>query len=234
MSDTFNIDKLFRVTLEREFSVRGQKLKLWLRTLGTAANAYREQYAIGRARTLLAMIRREGTLENDTYMLLPHSEHRDELIARALLMNMRHLTQEIARDARPDDVPEAPEFPTLTEIVEAEDAEEAAVIAMRDEVNAAAKSRLALYQEELQEMDDITLIEEVVRLMVDGALSQEFNRASDCGTLYGAVFTDAKFSQRLFSSPAEVGEADPELVAQLSTAYAEIDVYANRPDELKN
>jgi hypothetical protein len=234
MSAKFSVDKLFRVTTERTVDARGTALKFWLRTLGASANAYREQYAIGAARSKLALIRREGTLENETYMLLPHQEHRDELIARALLINMRRLSQEVAREFRPNEVLEPPEFPTITEIVEAEDGEAVAEVAMQEEVNIAAKSRLRLYEEELQAMNEIDLVEEVVRLMVDGALSVEYNRASDAATLYNAVFSDAKFAQRFFESPQEVGEADPALVDQLLTCYAELDVFSTKPDELKN
>ncbi len=41
MSDQAIIDKLFRVSAEREFSVHGKRVKLWVRTLGAAANAHR-------------------------------------------------------------------------------------------------------------------------------------------------------------------------------------------------
>jgi hypothetical protein len=233
MSETYNVDRLFRVTLQREFAVRGQKKKLWLRTLGTAANAYREQYAVGKARLLLARIKHEGTSEHETYMLLPHEEARDELIARALMMNMRHLTSEVAREVTPHESLEAPEFPTLTEVVEAEEGEDIAHAETVAEINEVVKGRLQLYEEELQAMDDIDLIEEVVRLVIEGALSAEFNRASNAATLFHGVYTDKDFTKRFFISPEEVTEGDPSFIEQLLTAYAEIDVFASAPDELK-
>lgn len=234
MSDQAIIDKLFRVSECREFVVHGKKVKLFVRTLGSAANAHRENYALARTRALLARIKREGSPENEMFMLAPHDEARDELLARALLMKTGGLAYEIAKDMVPADTPEAPDDPTLTEIVEAEDAAEAARIDMLDNAKATAKARAEEIKAELEAMDDIQLIEEVVKLTIDGALSAEFNRQSNFATLYNAVFTDKGMTKRYFDSPEEASEADPEFVDMLLGCYSELDVFFLKQEDLKN
>jgi hypothetical protein len=234
MTDQFSIDKLFRVSCEREFSVRGKTVKLWVRTLGAANNAARNDYATTRTRALLSKIRREGTPEHERIMLAPHDEHREELTARALLLSLRRFAVEASREVVPNDTAEPGDNPTITEVIESIDAEETAKVEAVKEIDGLAKSRLKQFEEELRAMDDIELVEKVVELTVDNALSAEFNHASDVATLYYSVFSDEKMKQRFFSSTEEVDEADNDFINQLLTCYAELDVYAVRPDELKN
>ncbi len=168
------------------------------------------------------------------FMQAPHDEHRDELLARALLMRTGNLAYDISKEMTPRDTPEAPDDPTLTEIVEAEDAEEAARIELLEDAEATARARALEIKAELEAMDDIQLIEEVVKLTIDGALSAEFNRWSNFATLFNAAFTDKAMTKRYFDSPEEASEADPDFVQQILACYAELDVFFIRPDELKN
>jgi hypothetical protein len=209
-------------------------VKLWVRTLGAANNAARNDYATTRTRALLSKIRREGTPEHERIMLAPHDEHREELTARALLLSLRRFAVEASREVVPNDTAEPGDNPTITEVIESIDAEETAKVEAVKEIDGLAKSRLKQFEEELRAMDDIELVEKVVELTVDNALSAEFNHASDVATLYYSVFSDEKMKQRFFSSTEEVDEADNDFINQLLTCYAELDVYAVRPDELKN
>ena len=228
------LDKLFRVRNTLTLVVRGKEITLHLRTISGVDESARNDYAVGRSRTILKRLREPESAESQQFFGGIDTTERPDLIEQALrLRRPTHIKAALKAAYREQD-PEPPDDPTLTQVVEA--VEETARLDEQVEAERATfiGNLQAAYRKQLEEMDDLALALEVREMLTDAVLNATYTQASNAYTLYAAVYTDENYRKRYFASPDEAGECDPDFASQLVDAYIVLDAFSQQPGALKN
>lgn len=230
----YTLDNLMRVTGEETLTVRGRKVKYYLRTLGHAANEARRSHAMAASRRMLEILRDAATTEYQQF-ITPISEMSVEsLRVSALSLKAGDFRREAQDEVHPLDAPEPEPGAGVRELVEAEEAEEKAVYDAEAERLVFIERLRALYVEKAASMTQEELVQEVKDLRINVLMAQAFDEAYGDATLYWSVYADKNYKQRLFANAIEAGEADEDLRNQLLAAYFALDAFSMDGDALKN
>lgn len=227
------IDKLFRVTSERQITVRGVTRTVYLRTISGVEESARNDYAVSQSRAKLRALRQQGSPEWNQYMNMDGFSN-EELIERAMNLKRPAFVRAALLNVHRTVDPEPPDHPTITEVAEAEEEMERLDGEVENERASYVSDLAKEYRERIVGLDVIALANEVRDLLTDALLSSAYNQASNCYTLFAACYEDDKYRRRYFTSAEEVAEADNAMIQELLAEYAEIDAFSQRPEELKN
>lgn len=230
-----SIDRLFRTTATGiKIAHNGKEMTVNIRTLGAAEDQQRADYAIGRARHMLYAVPSPDSPEHAIYARSIQYEPRAALEERAQVMQWPNLFRAARDEIKPPDPIEPGDNPSLAEIVEAQVQTEE-VDAQRDtDISELLKEKIAEYAAEVAAMDDILLHRTVIDLLAQSLANRAFTEAHEDFTLYAAVYTDAKFTKRLFESPDEPKGLQASVREQLLAEYDKVDAFTGAQDELKN
>jgi hypothetical protein len=230
----YSLDDLLRVTAEVPLERRGKRFKVYLRTLGVAADDARRVYATRKARLahkalgVLDGIERQELLE-------PLAQAKPEELID-LIVAMKN--SEFWRDARfeivPLDAPEPPDDPTVVDVVKVEEAQDAIDADLHKERAAYVERRTQEYRETCAQRDVADLREEANQARVDAQTNAAFSDAYMDATLYWAVYRDPQYKKHFFAGPEDVGEVDSAVREALLREYYELDAFSQDGDGLKN
>lgn len=226
------IDKLFRVTADRKFTLRGQTVHLYLRTIGAVDDAARNDYAVAASRKLLRKLRDTQSPEFLQYLDLD-GVSREDMVEQTIMLKRPQFWRDAAVNAYREVDPEPPDNPTITEVVEAAEETERLDLAVEDERAQYVKDATEEFRQELEAMDEIDLMETLRMLRTDSLLNGTYVQASNAYTIFAATYCDRKYTKRYFSDPSEASNSDPQFLEELLAYYMELDVFAQRSDELK-
>jgi hypothetical protein len=230
----YTLDNLMRVTGEETLTVRGRKVKYYLRTLGHAANEARRSHAMAASRRELETLRDVASLAYQQFIAPISEMGLESLRSSALSLKTGDFRREAQDEVHPLDAPEPEPGANVRELVEAEEAEEKAALDAEAERLVFIERLKTLYIEKASLMTQEELVREVSDLRINVLMAQAFDEAYGDATLYWSIYADKGYKQRLFANPNEAGEADEDLRNQLLAAYFALDAFSMDGDALKN
>jgi hypothetical protein len=234
MNEQYSLDALFRVKTKTEVTVRGQKRTYYLRTISEAAEDFRQNHAVAKARQAGRELKDTSSLAYEEFFGDIDEMTAEEIVETQLLLKRNEFEQEARREIHAEDSPEPPDNPTVADIVDNEEQLEEIAQAVEDERQKCAEEHLKAWRDEQVGKPIEELREGVRESRRLTAMNIAFSRGHRNATLYHAVYTDKKYEKKLFETVQEVYEADPNLTGQLTAAYNQLDAWSEKPEELKN
>lgn len=234
MKKRYSLDDLLRVTAEVPLERRGKQFKVYLRTLGVAADDARRVYATRQARLVYKKLHDPESIERQELLEPLARAGRDDLIDLIVTMKRGDFIRDAQFEVVPLDTPEPPDEPTIIDIVETEETQDAIERDLAAERSAYVERRSAEYRAACADKSVDDLLAEANQLRIDAQVNAAFSDAYMDATLYWSVYRDPQYKKHFFSGPEGVGEIDPQVREALVREYYALDEFTQDPDGLKN